>query len=517
MENKNDELFGMPTAAEGEGQPAPASESENEQLTSDQTVESRQDKPADDPTVEMQQERSVEDQTVERLNTFGDEIDAQQLGGIPVTPLDEDGSDAAEPKEGELCVMCGEKPIEKDDLCHDCRQLLLKTRFSFSSILFLILIVGVMLFGWLLSAGQLPTLQAVSKAYDYADSNHLYSAVKSFSGSGSIGWKSARNGVSFYQKSGYLSGIKSAVESYFYDTKASTETKLTWADKVGKANLNAPWNRKVKKIYADYNKAIGAYEKYYAYISQYDEQLYYGEITVDEVPYDDLIQKYEAAKETEKASEGLAFISYCEWYLARNCEKDQAVQLDYLKQVKEARPDFTWLYLTSLTELLVNTGDYDGAEACCQQMIDSNADDYYGEYYRAMMLRKQGKYDEAIAKMDKILETYEENGFYMAYYEAAINAFLKGDYEGAITYLEPCYKGEYLNYNTANFYALLNLLIDNEDEYLNAVQMIENNEAKLSPTVDQFINKQITAEEMFSGEGEPFEMPAMESEAKQAS
>ena len=193
------------------------------------------------------------------------------------------------------------------------------------------------------------------------------------------------------------------------------------------------------------------------------------------------------------------------------------VQLDYLKQVKEARPDFTWLYLTSLTELLVNTGDYDGAEACCQQMIDSNADDYYGEYYRAMMLRKQGKYDEAIAKMDKILETYEENGFYMAYYEAAINAFLKGDYEGAITYLEPCYKGEYLNYNTANFYALLNLLIDNEDEYLNAVQMIENNEAKLSPTVDQFINKQITAEEMFSGEGEPFEMPAMESEAKQAS
>ena len=414
--------------------------------------------------------------------------------------------------------MCGEKPADKSfgedyDLCADCRKRLVKAPISFASILFFILIIGVCFFGFLLSASQLSTLQAVSDAYDQAGSNHLYSAIKSLSSAGNIGWKTAKKAVSLYNDSGYLSGIASMVDAYFYDASASSDTKLTWADKVGKGNLNAPWNKKVKKISSDYNVAMDAYEKYYAYFSEYDEQLYYGEIAVKDVPYDDLIKKYETAKQTENESSGLAFISYCEWYLANMCEKGLETELQYMKGVQEAAPDFTWLYLTKLTELQINTGDYEAAEANCKRMLEINADDYYGEYYRAMILRRQGKYDEAIEMMDAVIADYENNGFYYAYYEAGINAFLKNDIKKALSYIKVCYEGEYLNYNTANFYALLNKLDNNEEEYQAALDMISSNQAQLSPTVEKYLKKQITAEEMFNGVGNPFEQPAAESEA----
>ena len=506
-ENKNEELFDEASAIE--------EIEENDQP--DVSVEPEQpEQPEQEQPMEPETEQSVEDETVERLNAMGDEIDAEDLGGIPVTPPDDDSVD--EETESELCVMCGEKPADKSfgedyDLCADCRKRLVKAPISFASILFFILIIGVCFFGFLLSASQLSTLQAVSDAYDQAGSNHLYSAIKSLSSAGNIGWKTAKKAVSLYNDSGYLSGIASMVDAYFYDASASSDTKLTWADKVGKGNLNAPWNKKVKKISSDYNVAMDAYEKYYAYFSEYDEQLYYGEITVKDVPYDDLIKKYEEAKQTENESSGLAFISYCEWYLANMCEKGLETELQYMKGVQEAAPDFTWLYLTKLTELQINTGDYEAAEANCKRMLEINADDYYGEYYRAMILRRQGKYDEAIEMMDAVIADYENNGFYYAYYEAGINAFLKNDIKKALSYIKVCYEGEYLNYNTANFYALLNKLDNNEEEYQAALDMISSNQAQLSPTVEKYLKKQITAEEMFNGVGNPFEQPAAESEA----
>ncbi len=494
-ENKNEELFDGAQAVDETDLLEPAEEQASDEPAGEQTVE---------------------EQTVERLQNLGDEISAEDLGGIPVTPPEDDESDEA--AAAELCVMCGEKPADKSfgedyDLCADCRKLLIKTPLSFASILVLILLVGVGLFGLLLTTTQLSTLHAVSTAYDYAQNKHYYSAIQSLQQGGYLGWKTARNALTMYDASGYLGGINSTVSTYFYDAK-SAEKKLTWADKVGRGNLNAPWNKKAKEIYTSYNEAMGAYEKYYAYLSEYDEKLYYGEIDVKDVPYDDLIKKYEAAKTSEKESAGLAFLNYCEWYLADMCEKDVKVQLDCLKAVEQARPDYTWLYLTKLTELQVSTGDYEAAEANCKKMLEINADDFYGEYYRAMILRRQGKYDDAIARMDPIIADYENNGFYLAYYEAAINAFMKGDYKKAAEYLKPCFDGEYLNYKTANFYALLCKLNQDEETYETVLQVLSNNGAELSPTVEKFLNKQITAEQLFSSD-DPFEQPAAESEAEQ--
>jgi len=498
-ENKNEELLDLQPEVDGESLP----ESDNE----------------------AQATGSVEDETVARLASMEEEISADLLQGIPVTPLDsdeEDGESDDSELDGavaeEMCILCGENPADKSygenyDLCTECRKRMVKTPLSFSSILFFIIILGIGLFGWVLSATQLSTLQAVSTGYDYAQKNQLYSAVQSFSSAGSVGWKTARSAVDMYQKSGYLSGISSTVSTYFYDAEADSDTELTLADKIGKANLNAPWNKNVKKISTDYNKAMEAYEKYYAYFSEYDEQMYYGEIQVEDVPYDDLIKKLEEAKKTDKSTEGLAFINYCEWYLTSNCEKGLDLELKYMKEVQKARPDYTWLYLSQLTELFINAKDYETAEKYCKQMEETNADDYYAQYYRAMILRVQGKYDEAIKLMDAVIADYDNNGFYLAYYEAGINAFLKGDVKKATSYIQVCYDGEYLNYNTANFYALLCKVAGDNDGYKAVVEMLQGYEMDISPTVEAYMNKKITALQLFNENNGVFE--SNESEASE--
>ncbi len=480
---------------------------------------------AENPTAsdsQVQPESSIEEETVARLVSMEEEAALDFSQDIPVTPLEEneDGGEEDEAPAEEMCILCGEKPADKSygedyDLCAECRKKMMKTPLSFSSLLIFVILLGIGLFGWVLSAAQLPSLQAVTAGYDYAQKNQLYSAVQSFSGAGSVGWKTARSAIGMYQKSGYLSGINSTVSTYFYDTKADTGAKLTWADKVGKANLNAPWNKDVKKVYSDYTKAMKAYEKYYAYFSEYDEQLYYGEIQVKDVPYDSLIKKLEEAKKTDTSTEGLAFTSYCEWYLTSNCDKGLDLELKYMKEVQKVRPDYTWLYLSELTELLINSEDYETAEQYCKQMEQANADDYYAQYYRAMILRAKGKYDEAIALMDEIIEDYDNNGFYLAYYEAGVSAFLKGDVKKAKSYIQVCYDGEYLNYDTANFYALLCKAGGDNKGYEEVVKMLQGYEMEISPTVEKYFSKKITAQQLFSKNGNVFEQVTEESEASE--
>ncbi len=118
--------------------------------------------------------------------------------------------------------------------------------------------------------------------------------------------------------------------------------------------------------------------------------------------------------------------------------------------------------------------------------------------------------------MDEIIDDYQNNGFYYAYYEAGVNAFLKGDYKKAAEYIKTCFDGEYLNFKTANFYALLCKLNQDEDGYQDVLMVLSNNGSALSPTVDQFLNKQITAEELFRDSEDPFEQPAVEQTAAES-
>ncbi len=413
--------------------------------------------------------------------------------------------------EGELCLMCGEKPADKSfgedyDLCADCRKSLIKSPLRFGGFFTVVILFCVGLWGFMFSAGQTGTITAVTDGDKYYSENKLNSAIEAYSQANNIGFKGAKKLIRTAYKSGYLSSINSAVETYFYDATALEEgEKLTFAEKAGKANLNAPWNKDVKQIYVEYNNAMNAYETYYAYLAQYDEQLYYGTIEPKEIPYDDIMKQYKQLKgETQKPSD-LAFINYCEYYLNLICEKGSQKQYEALTQVAAAAPEYDWLYLTPLAELNVKLGNYDEALENCEALEKKNAEDVYGEYYRSQIYRMKQDYEAALDIALKMVEEYEVTGFYYAYYEAAINCFLLGDYERAKEYSTVCYEGAYQNLQTVNMHGLICKLTDDEAGYEAVVALLTENNLEISPTVEQFLKGEITAVQMFNERERAFE------------
>lgn len=450
------------------------------------------------------------DQFEENPDTVEDCAEDTEQDGILITPQDDTQEESTE----EMCILCGEKPADKSfgedyDLCADCRKSLIKSPMRFSGVLAIILLIGIGFWGLIFTASQAGTLTAILEGEEYAAQNKLYSAIESYSSGGNIGWKTAKRLIEAYNTSGYLSGINSAVEGYFYDATAVEEgEKLTFADKIGKVNLNLPWNKDVKEIYANYNEAMEAYQKYYAYLAEYDEQLYYGSITQDQVPYDTVLAQYEAAKnETDKPID-LAFINYCEYYLAYMAGKSTDVQYGYLSKVKELAPEYEWLYLTPLTEMNVLLGNFDEALAGCEALEKTNADDVYGQYYRTQVLRMQGDYSAALASAEEMIADYESTGFYYAYFEAAKTAFLMKDYEKAKEYAYVCYgdgSGAYLNEQTVNLYGLICKASGDDEGYNGVVEFLKAYELEISPTINEYMSGKITAEEMFNGREVAFE------------
>ena len=433
--------------------------------------------------------------------------------GILITPQDDTADEPAD--EAEMCILCGEKPADKSfgenyDLCADCRKSLIKSPMRFSGFLAILMLFCAGVWGLLFAANQANTLMGVLEGDEYAAENRLYTAISSYSASGNIGWKTAKRMINAYNDSGYLSGINSTVTTYFYDASSLEEgDTLTFAEKAGKSDLNAFWNKDIKKIYTDYNDAMAAYQEYYAFISEYDEQLYYGSIAAEDIPYDEVNAKYDAAMNDAESVIEKAFIRYCQYYLAYMCGKDTKVQHGYLAEVAEIAPDYGWLYLTPLTEMNVMLGNYEEALAGCEALEAANADDLYGEYYRAQAYRRQGNYTEALEKCEDMIADYDNSQFYYAFYEAAITAFLMGDYDKALEYSDTCYgggtSGVYLNEQTVNFHALVCKKLGDEDGYNAVVEFLKSYEMEISPTVAQYLNGEVTAEEIFNEREVAFE------------
>ncbi len=460
-----------------------------------------------DVPAEETAENTIEPEEIQEVTEAASEDE-----GILITPDDSDEENTAQE---DLCILCGEKPADKSfgedyDLCADCRKSLIKSPMRFSGFLAILVLICAGVWGLVFSANQSTTLMGILEGDEYAAQNRLYTAISSYSYSGNIGWKTAKRMINAYNDSGYLSGINSAVTTYFYDASSVEEgEKLTFADKIGKTNLNAPWNKDIKKIYTDYNDAMAAYQVYYAYLAEYDEQLYYGNIKAEDIPYAEVNSKYEAAKKEANTDIDRAFIEYCQYYLAYMCGKDLNTQHSYLAKVAEIAPEYEWLYLTPLTEMNVLLGNYEEALKGCDALEAANADDVYGEYYRAQALRRQGNYEEALAKSEAMIEEYDESGFYYAYYEAAITAFLMGDYDKAFEYSDICYgggtTGVYCNEQTVNFHALVCKKLGDEDGYKAVVEFLKGYELEISPTVTQYLNGEVTAEEIFNEREAAFE------------
>ena len=76
--------------------------------------------------------------------------------------------------------------------------------------------------------------------------------------------------------------------------------------------------------------------------------------------------------------------------------------------------------------------------------------------------------------------------------------YMAGNYEKAYEYASLCFNDEYyLTYETIYFYAMLSEQLGMKGGYQAAVDLLATNKETLSPTVDKYLNGEITAEQLF--------------------
>ncbi len=430
--------------------------------------------------------------------------DTKKEKDIPVTS---DEKSYASSDENELCILCEKNAPDKRfgedyDLCTECRKSLIRSRFRFKGVLALIAVISCALWGFSFLINQGANIEAISEGYKQLDEAKPTEALRFFSSVNKLGWKTARNLINVCFDLGSIDDVNYLISTYFYneDEVATDENgkvnELKWKDKVGQANVNAAWNKDVKAKY-DFVSLLNTYasscnEILYPYTSQLSN----GSIKVESIPYDNIIKKYDdmEAKATTREEKGV--INYYKVAAASICEKDAKIQYNYCLKVAEYIPECTWMYLDNLVVFSIRSGYYEEADKHIQKISEINGESSYTNLYRALNLRYQGKYDEAMKVLEKIMAD-PNNDLYDVYYEALLCQFLSGNYEKAYEYASLCFNDEYyLTVETVNFYALLSKKIGEDSGYEAASNFLAQAEMKLSPSVDKYLNGEITSEQL---------------------
>ncbi len=431
--------------------------------------------------------------------------------GIVIEQYDDEPEEKKEDKESdneddesELCILCEKRPPNKSygedyDLCTQCRNSLIKSPIRFKGILALVGLLVCSFWGLLFLGSQITSLTAITEGYAHLENNKPQSAVASISTVSNMGWKTAANLIDVCYDLGTAGDVNYLATNYFYDkTTVSEDEPLSWADKAGLADINSPFLKDVKAKY-DFITKINDYATTYSDLFyQHYEGIYYGSVKVEDVPYDDIIKQYTdmLAKAETDIEKGI--INYYMLAISSVCEKDYQIQYNYCLNISELAPECAWMYRENLVDLAIKTGNYDVATKGIANLREVNPENVYTDLYEAILLRYQGKYDEAIAGFEALIATISEHEIYEVYYEALLCEFMMGDYEKAYEYASLCFNDEYyLSYETIYFYAMLSKQFGADSGYTAAADLLATNGEKLSPTVDKYINGEITAEQLF--------------------
>lgn len=418
----------------------------------------------------------------------------------------DDEEDEAEDKddEDELCILCEKRPANKSygkdyDLCTQCRNSLIKSPIRFKGILTLVGLLVCSFWGLLFLGSQLTSLTAITEGYAHLENNKPQSAVSSISTVNNMGWKTAANLIDVCYNLGTVDDVNYLATTYFYNKDAVPQGEsLSWSDKAGLADINSPFLKDVKEKY-DFVNEINDYATTYSELFyKHYEGLYYGSVKVEDVPYDSIIMQYTdmLAKAETNIEKGI--INYYMLAISSVCEKDYQIQYNYCLNISELAPECAWMFRENLVDLAIKTGNYDVATEGIAELRRVNPENVYTDLYEAILLRYQGKYDEAIAGFEAIIENISEHQIYEVYYEALLCEFMAGDYEKAYEYASLCFNDEYyLTYETIYFYAMLSKQLGSDSGYTAAADLLATNEEKLSPTVDKYLNGEITAEQLF--------------------
>ena len=409
------------------------------------------------------------------------ESEDNDADGIPVTPEEE--TVVIDPED--LCLLCGENirdySISPDyDLCATCREKLIRCPTRFTGFLMLCIVICICSLGFNLVKGQLDTVSAIIDADTAYRQNNMSTAIELYSSAGtSIGEKAARRYVNACWESGNLNSIPDIVSANY------TERSLA-----------SSRNSDVKKLSDKYAKDMDTFDAVYAQLKDYDEQIYYGQINAEDVPYDALLGQIKSMYESDQ-NYSETFLVYGEYYLSTLCERSNDEYYTLLKRMEELSPDYHWLFARPLAECCVQLEKYDEAKKYANMLKAHNNEDDYADYYLIRIAYEQEKYADVISMRDTL---DEEIGSYPSaeeYKLVAIAYMLTGDNESAKELLKTAYNSYYMNVSIINSYALVCKLTDDDEGYNDTKTLVEDEGYVVNEYVDSCAAGEITVKKFF--------------------
>jgi len=389
--------------------------------------------------------------------------------------------------EDDLCEVCGERArdtsiSQSNPYCSECRELMKKHPFKFSEIFTPIIVVAILfLSSWQLSQ-EWGTFSNVAKAEALVKDKKLYSAVTAYDEINTqlkvnqkvIGKKILENQVELYNKLGaeYYENTEKFISKYYSGQ-----------------NLDSFSNRKVKdamttmeefdKVYEVVATSFQSVKDYKSFVKSFDETI----------------------KKDKDETYDKGLIEYWKYYAALAFEENKEVQLEHLKKMEKASPQYSSLYLPSLAELYLNMKDYDNMFKYCNALDSINYENLNTKAYRAIAYRLQGNFAKATKSVKDGLEIKSTDG--NLNHQMAIILLIEGKPKEALQYAKTAYDNsteQYMYTSNANLYALCAHLCNDSDTYTKMEETLGN---QLSNDVISIIEGSKTLEDVFQkGEGD---------------
>lgn len=461
----------------------------------------------------------------------------------------EEAEETANPDDDGLCVVCGKhRGNSPSDLyCNDCRKKFLRTNYGVGHIILAFVMVFVAAISYFVCASTCELASHLTKAQAYMEDRRYDDAVNECAAISeevstlNTGVNSVFSAINknHSAKDIFSDGNRSlrlVLEAYA-DTLTIGESQRTTfiqyvENIIGKDELNKASNANIKKVYdfvvemTDYTSVISAKWQEYIYTDEktsevkikYDEAMAYINTLENDTPakrsmneYHKFMTAYYAQKpsaETEAYFEnafkeaGEFSYMYHQSYMALLWETENYDRLIEItdEAVERNVNDTTAHYYAIKANIL--QGDFDAADARCEEMKNANTEglDYYS--VKAEILRRQGKFEECVNLCKEGIAAGTDAEIYR---QQAIAYMLLEDKESALeaakqSYdisIQNAYAGSQVSLEALNTAALIACICEDNELYEEIVSIFEQQSMTLEEAVQNCIKGEITFEELF--------------------
>ena len=447
-----------------------------------------------------------------------------------------------------LCVVCG-NPREdspSDLYCKECREKFLRTDYGAGHIILAFLMILVAAVGYFVCsatgsiASDVRNAQKCLDSGNYSDAADACSKISEDTNTINTGINAVFSAVNsnFASKEWFGIGEKTnaiILESYADVVSISNGEHETFISSVEsaltEAELAKPQYEKVKKVY-DFCKELVASSE--VYMGGMQEFISYNENGETKISYDKALKYLDGLGAESTAEKCMA--DYCRFLSAFYADKDADTILGFYDSLYETAGEFGYIFAQTYMDASAELDDYDRLETVATKVIERNANDSSAYYYLILANTNKGDYEIALANCEELKKSNPDNLEYYGMkagilrrqgkFEEAVNLCKEGLAIGedaeiyrqqAIAYmllenqdsaleavkqayditLQGAYAGEYVSIEVINTAAIISCICGDEETYNEIVDLFESEGVEFDKVVTDCVKGEITFEEIF--------------------